>query len=106
MAGHLVNDGVPMVEVRPTVANFSEAMKELEALVLAGRFHHNGDPILTWMVSNVVCHRDAKDNIYPRKELPENKIDGVIALLMALNRALLQPETGSMDDYLKEPLYL
>lgn len=106
MAGHLVNEGVPMVEVRPTVANFSEAMKELEALVLAGRFHHNGDPILTWMVSNVVCHRDAKDNIYPRKELPENKIDGVIALLMALNRALLQPDTGSLDAYLKEPLYL
>jgi phage terminase large subunit-like protein len=33
---------------------------------------------------NVVCHRDHKDNIYPNKEKPENKIDGVIALIMAL----------------------
>jgi len=39
-------------------------------------------------VSNVVCHRDAKDNIYPRKERNENKIDGVVALLTALNRAI------------------
>jgi len=63
-------------------------MKELEALVLSGRFHHNGCPVMTWMVSNVVCHTDAKDNIYPRKEQPQNKIDGVVALIMALGRAI------------------
>jgi phage terminase large subunit-like protein len=78
-----------MIEVRPTVLNFSEPMKQLEALVLQGKWAFDGDPVLTWMVSNVVCHRDAKDNIYPRKERPENKIDGVIAVLMALNRLLL-----------------
>jgi phage terminase large subunit-like protein len=86
-------EGLPMVEMRPTVLNFSEPMKTLEALVLAKRFHHDGDPVLAWMVSNVVCHTDAKDNIYPRKERPENKIDGVIAVLMALGRALAQPIT-------------
>lgn len=83
-------EGLPMVEMRPTVLNFSEPMKQLEALVLSGRFHHDGDPVLAWMVSNVVCHHDAKDNIYPRKERPENKIDGVVALLMALGRMLAQ----------------
>ena len=62
---HLQATGVPCVEVRPTVANFSEPMKELEALVLQGRFHHPADPVLTWMISNVVCHHDARDNIYP-----------------------------------------
>lgn len=81
--------GMPMVEMRPTVLNFSEPMKALEALVLEGRLHHNGDPILEWMISNVVCHVDAKDNIYPRKERAENKIDGVVALIMALGRLLL-----------------
>ncbi len=92
LVGHLLDDNLPMVEVRPTVLNFSEPMKELEALVIGRkkgkRFLHDGNPVLTWMVSNVVCHRDAKDNIYPRKERVENKIDGVVALLMALNRAL------------------
>lgn len=85
----MLAEGLPMIEVRPTVLNFSEPMKQLEALVLQGKWAFDGDPVLTWMVSNVVCHRDAKDNIYPRKERPENKIDGVIALLMALGRLLL-----------------
>ena len=103
----LLNQGVNMIEVRPTVLNFSEPMKQLEALVLSGKFHHNGDPILTWMVSNVVCHTDAKDNIYPRKERPENKIDGVIALLMALNRAIAyNNEQGNLDDFLANPIRL
>ena len=84
-----------MVEVGATVKNFSEPMKEMEALVLDGRFHFNGDPILSWMVSNVVFHMDNKDNIYPRKENPENKIDGVIGLLMALNREIRHREDRS-----------
>ncbi len=98
MATHLMEEGLPVVEVRPTVKNFSEPMKEFEALVLDGRLHHDGDPVLTWMVSNVVCHIDAKDNIYPRKEAPENKIDGVIATIMALGRAMVavEPEAGSI----------
>lgn len=41
-----------------------------------------------WMASNVVAHLDAKDNIYPRKERPENKIDGIVALIMAISRAI------------------
>jgi len=40
------------------------------------------------MISNVVCHRDAKDNIYPRKEHEDNKIDGPVAAIAALGRAL------------------
>ena len=77
-----------MIEVRPTVLNFSEPMKTLEALVLQGKFIHDGDPVLGWMASNVVAHLDAKDNIYPRKERPENKIDGIVALIMAISRAI------------------
>ncbi len=86
------NENVLLVALDANVKNFSAPMKELEALVLAKRFHHDGDPILGWMVSNVVCHQDAKDNIYPRKERDENKIDGAVALIMALNRALTMPE--------------
>jgi phage terminase large subunit-like protein len=92
LSNQLQSAGVTMVEVRPTVQSFSEPMKHLEALVLQGRIHHDGNPVLRWMMSNVVAHRDAKDNIYPRKERAENKIDGVVAALMALNRALLVPE--------------
>lgn len=91
LSGHLLAEGIQMVEVRPTVLNFSEPMKELEALVVSGRLRHNGDPVLSWMVSNVVCHRDQKDNIYPRKERVENKIDGVVAAIMCLARSMVAP---------------
>ena len=85
LVGHLLDDNIEMVEVRPTVLNFSEPMKELEALVLNNQIVHNGCPIMTWMMANVVCHHDAKDNIYPRKEREENKIDGPVAAIMALH---------------------
>ena len=45
--------------------------------------------MLAWMLSNVVGHYDRKDNVYPVKERPENKIDGAIALIMALSRAMV-----------------
>ncbi len=86
LAQQLQAEGATVIEYRNTVANFSAPMKELQALVLQGRWHHDGDPVMTWAASNVVCHTDAKDNIYPRKERPENKIDPIVAAIMALGR--------------------
>ena len=97
LSTRMLMEGLPMIEVRPTVLNFSEPMKSLEALVLQKKLQHDSDPVLTWMVSNVVAHLDAKDNIYPRKERPENKIDGIVALIMALSRAI-QPDSGLVID--------
>ena len=84
----LMDEGLNCVEIKQTVPNFSEPMKEMDALCRAGKLKHNGDPVMTWMVSNVVAKEDAKDNVYPRKERNENKIDGVVAEIMALNRAI------------------
>ena len=80
------------VEYRNVVGNMSPPMRELEAAINAGRFHHDGNPVLTWMAANTVAKADAKDNVYPRKELPDNKIDGVVALLMGMGRAMLLAE--------------
>lgn len=99
-SGEMLAQGMPMVEIRPLVLQFSPAMKELEELVAAKRLVHNGDPVLAWMIANVVCHRDAKDNIYPRKERAEDKIDGAVALIMALSRALAPVE----DDEQVQPM--
>ena len=102
LASNMVAEGLPMVEVRQTVANLSEPMKHFEALVMTGpeRFQHDANPMMTWMVSNVVCHRDAKDNIYPRKERVENKIDGPVAVIMGLSRAMSGERVDTIgDDY-------
>ncbi len=89
-ASELVGEGFPMIEVGATVKNFSEPMKELEALVKDGRFHHDGDPVLEWMMSNVVAHVDKKDNVFPNKPSADRKIDGAVAAIMALSRALFE----------------
>lgn len=81
------NQSIALVVMKPSVENYSPAMKELEGAIMGGRFHHNGDLPLTWMISNVVCHSDHKGNIYPRKEREENKIDAVVAVLSAMARA-------------------
>lgn len=94
MSTHLVDEGVQMVELKPTVLNFSEPMKRLEEAVASGTFHHDGNPVLAWMLSNVVVEEDRKGNIYPRKQLPQNKIDGAVALVMALARALVHIDQG------------
>lgn len=88
LISHMLDEGAPMVEYRQTVQTMSEPMKAFEALVLQGKLRHNGNPMMTWMVSNVVCHRDVKDNIYPRKEREENKIDGAVAAIMAIGRTI------------------
>ncbi len=83
-ATDMMKEGFPMVEIRQTVLSLSEPMKELQARVLSGKLKHDGNPVLTWMISNVTAHLDRKDNIYPRKQRPQNKIDGVVALIMAI----------------------
>lgn len=92
-AVHMVDEGFPMVEFGATVKNFSEPMKELEAMIIEKQIEFDGDPVLTWMFGNVVAKMDQKENIFPNKERKENKIDGVVALIMALGRAMFdKPE--------------
>jgi len=95
-ATHLMQElekyGLTPVEIPQTVKCLSEPMKELEAATLDGRMHHDGNPIMTWCISNVVAHLDANDNVFPRKDRPENKIDGAVALIIALARALAQTD--------------
>jgi phage terminase large subunit-like protein len=90
LANNMQAHGLTMVEVPQTVAGLSEAMKWVEAMVLAGRFHHDGDPVLTWMFANVTAKTDANDNVFPRKERPENKIDGAVACIMAMSRMMVR----------------
>ena len=97
----LQGKGFNMVEVRPTVANFSEPMKFMEAKVRAGEWHHSCDPCLTWQVSNCEVKLDFKDNIFPRKpdagQARDRKIDAVVATIIAYNR-LLADEAPTVFD--------
>jgi phage terminase large subunit-like protein len=104
LATRLQAQGASVIEFRQTVANFSEPTKQLDALMRSGKIGHDNDPVLAWMIGNVVGHYDAKENVYPRKERPENKIDGAVALIMAIGRHMVFEEHGNLDEFLKSPV--
>lgn len=87
----LSNTSLPVVEYNQTVKNMSDPMKEVEARVISRKLWQDGNPVMTWMMGNVSAKMDAKENIYPRKDNesdPRCKIDGPVALIMAMGRAL------------------
>jgi phage terminase large subunit-like protein len=92
----MMAEGMPMVEIPQSVAHLSEPMKELQARILAGKIRHDGNPILSWMIGNVMAKVDAKENVFPRKARPENKIDGAVALIMAQKRQFTMSGTPSV----------
>ena len=76
----------------------SEPMKEIEAALRDGKFHHDNNPVTNWMFGNVCCRVDKKDNVFPFKEGPENKIDGAVASITAMCRAM-RVENGVRSAY-------
>lgn len=90
LSTRLAKQGVPMLEYRPVVLNFSEPMKELDALMRAETIAHGGCPVMEWEISNVTGAPDKKDNVYPNK--PDGqahlKIDNPVALMSALGVAM------------------
>ena len=97
-AQRLVAEGVPMLEFRANTQNFSEPTKELDAAMRAGRLRHDGHPVLEWCVGNVVGRFDARGNVYPRKERPEQKIDAAIALIMTVGRCMTHIDDQPYSD--------
>lgn len=91
MTNRLAADGINVVEIPQNVKHLSEPMKEVEALVKSGRLHHPANPAFDWCVSNVKAKEDANENVYPRKENAEAKIDPVTAMLNAMAAARLTP---------------
>lgn len=90
----LMKQGLPAVEVRQTTLTFSEPMKHVEGLIKARQIQHDGNPAMSWMMGNVTARENAKEEVYPRKELPENKIDGPVALLMAMSRCIIGDDSS------------
>lgn len=94
LATELQNEGLLMVEHRQGFASMSGPTKELMALVLGRKLAHLGNPVLTWMAANMVVKTDPAGNIKPNKEKAPEKIDGIVALIMALGRAQKKPNAG------------
>jgi phage terminase large subunit-like protein len=85
----LTNDGFTVVPFGQGFASMSGPSKEFERLLLAKQIAHGGHPILRWMASCVAVQQDAAGNIKPDKAKSSERIDGIVAAVMALGRALI-----------------
>jgi hypothetical protein len=82
-----------MLEFRQGFVTMSEPSKDFEARVVARKIRHGGNPVLAWNVGNAVIRKDPAGNIKPDKEKAKDKIDGVIAAIMAIGRAVMKEES-------------
>lgn len=88
--------GLTMVPFGQGFASMSSPTKELMKLVLEKRIAHGGNEPLAWMADNVTVRTDPAGNIKPDKEKSTEKIDGIVALIMALDRALRNQSVESI----------
>jgi phage terminase large subunit-like protein len=94
LANRLTADGLTMVECRQGFQSLSEPSKDLEARVVEKKVRHANNPVLRFCVSNAVVRRDPAGNIKPDKEKAVDRIDGVVAVIMALGRCITTPIEG------------
>lgn len=88
--------GIRMVEMRQGPKTYAEPTKQLEALVKAAFLNHGGNPILRWNAANTTVRVDPNDNYAPDKARSMERIDGIVATLMALGRAIVSENTQSV----------
>ncbi len=83
----LIKEGFPadkMDEYSQGIMNMSPPSKEFEKIVVGGQLDHLNDPVLRWMMGNVMIYQDINQNIKPDKKRSRNKIDGIVALIIAI----------------------
>ena len=93
---HLTDEGLTMVPFGQGFRDMSPPTKELYKLTLGKRIAHTGHPVLRWCMDNVVVRTDPAGNIKIDKGKVTEKVDCAVALVMALDRAIRNKETGSV----------
>lgn len=98
MVQNLEDMGFTMVPFGQGFKDMSPPSKELFKLLMEGNIIHGGNPVIKWMAGNVVMRQDPAGNIKPDKEKSVEKIDGIVASIMALDRCI-RNRTGSGSVY-------
>jgi len=93
------NRGMTVVQIGQGYQSMSAPMKELEKLIVSRALAHGDNPVLTWMAHNLVATKDPAGNLKPDKKVSNEKIDGMVALVMGLARATLHDPEGERSMY-------
>jgi phage terminase large subunit-like protein len=92
IALRLQDEGATMVEFRQGFRSMSAPTRELEKLIVSRKLAHGANPVTRWMAANVAVAQDPAGNLKPAKDKSTERIDGIIAIIMALGRAMLPEE--------------
>jgi phage terminase large subunit-like protein len=84
--------------------SYHPAMQEFERAYMSGNFAHGGDPVLTWCASNLVTRTDENMNNAPNKKKSPDKIDDMVAMLMAFAGWVGQVVDDDISDFINSPV--
>ena len=100
MTQNLEGMGFTVVPFGQGFKDMSPPTKEFYKLLMEGRIIHGGNPVMAWMAGNVVVDTDPAGNIKPTKAKSPEKIDGIVAAIMALDRCIRNEgqQQGSVYD--------
>lgn len=99
---NLMNEGINISYFSQSIGNISFPTKQFEKLVYEGKIKHDGNPVLSWMLSGCVTFQDANDNIKVHKGNSQRhgrRIDGIVATINALGGSLSPPEETNQSIY-------
>lgn len=96
LAMELAEEGLTVAACGMGFLSMAAPTAELERRLLQGQIHHGGHPVLRWMANNVAVKMDPAGNRKPDKASSQGKIDGIVALLLALDRVMRHQAAGSI----------
>ena len=96
---NLTGAGLTMIQMGQGYASMTAPTKEMNRLVMSKGLAHGGHPVLRWMADNVTVEQDAAGNVKPSKAKSREKIDGIVAAIMALARATLHDPEAELSVY-------
>lgn len=104
LSTQLMGDGHDVVMFGQGFASMSAPTKELEKLLLNRAINHGNHPVLRWMASNVAVKQDAAGNLKPAKDKSTERIDGIVALIMAIGLATQDDGESLSERYEKDDI--
>jgi phage terminase large subunit-like protein len=99
LSQELADEGITVFGMGQGFLSMAIPMKEFERRLLARKLNHGGNSILRWMAANVAVRQDPAGNLKPDKAASEGRIDGIVALVMALDRAMRNEAGGGESPY-------
>ncbi len=88
LSQELADEGLEIFGMGQGFLSMAAPMREFERRLVARKLHHGGNPVLRWMADCVAVREDPAGNLKPDKAGSQGKIDGIVALIMALDRAM------------------